>query len=237
MKVLIATPMYNSQCTAGYTASMIELFKQSKNYPDIELEFMYGVNEALITYARNICANIFLKSDATHLLFIDADIQFQADQVFKMIETGKDFVCGIYPKKKIDWERVRHFAIQGAPAEHLQSLANEYLFEPTPNSTPDENGLIEIKRCGTGMMMISRKVFETLKDEVSKFALVSPVQSNVKFDQKEKYKEFFYTSKDKKTKVFMNEDFTFCNLWRKNGGKIYGAPWVKLNHIGNHVYG
>lgn len=237
IKVLIATPMYNSQCTAGYTASIVELFKQGAKDPDIELEFMYGTNEALITYARNMCANIFLKSEATHLLFIDADIQFHADQVIKMIKTNKDFVCGIYPKKKIDWDKVKMFAIQGAPVENLQGLANEWLFEPTLEAIADEQGLLEIERAGTGMMMISRRVFETLSDKVDSFNLVAPVQSNVKFDVDNKYKEFFYTSKHPETNIFLNEDFTFCNLWKSTGGKIYGAPWVRLKHIGNHVYG
>ena len=237
IKVLISTPMYNSQCTAGYAASMIELFKRFRDHENIELDFMYGTNEALITYARNMCANIFLKSESTHLLFIDADIQFNPDQVLKMISTGRDFVCGIYAKKKIDWQKVKHHAMQGAPAEHLQGLANEYLFEPSTNFEADEDGLVEITRCGTGMMMISRHVFETLADKVDDFNLVSPVQSNIAFEQDNKYKEFFYTSKTKDGNIFMNEDFTFCDLWKSTGGKIYGAPWVKLNHIGNHVYG
>lgn len=229
--------MYNSQCTAGYTASMVELFKKFRDYEDLDIEFMYGVNEALITYARNMCANIFLKSDATHLLFIDADIQFNADQVIKMILTKNDFVCGIYPKKKIDWQKVSHMAMQGARPEHLQGLANEYLFEPVFGAVPNEDGLIEISRAGTGMMMIGRTVFEQLSDKVDTFNLVSPVQSNVSFEVDEGYKEFFYTSKDKEKNIFMNEDFTFCSLWKSVGGKIYGAPWVKLNHIGNHIYG
>lgn len=235
MKVLIATPMYNSQCTAGYTASIINLFKTYKDY-GIELDFMYGTNEALITYARNMCANIFLKSDSTHLLFIDADIQFDADQVLKMIKTERDFVCGIYAKKKIDWDKVKLLAMQGVKAQDLQASANEYLFEPSNDMTPDADGLVEIQRAGTGMMMISRKVFETLSDKVGDFSLVSPVQSNIKFEKDNKYKEFFYTSKNENN-IFLNEDFTFCNLWRANGGKIYGAPWVRLFHIGNHTYG
>jgi hypothetical protein len=237
MKVLIATPMYNSQCTSGYTASMIQLFKKYGNNKDIELDFMYGTNEALVTYARNMIANLFLKSDFTHLLFIDADMQFDPDQVFKMIQTKRDFVCGVYPKKKIDWSAVKNAAMMGAKTEELPSYANEYLFEPVPNVQNEEDGTIEILRSGTGMMMISRKVFEELKDKVDKFNLVSPVMSNIKYDQNESYYEFFYTSKDPEKNIFMNEDFTFCNLWRENGGKIYGAPWVKLFHIGNHVYG
>lgn len=235
-KVLVATPMYNSQCTSGYTASVVGLFKNYRMYKDLDIDFMYGTNEALITYARNMFANIFLKSDATHLLFIDADIMFNPEEVLKMMMTDKDIVCGIYPKKKIDWVRVKQLAMQNADAENLQGLANEYLFEPSENFEPDENGLVEIQRAGTGMMLIRRNVFETLKDKVNDFELVSPVQSNIEFEKDNKYKEFFFTSKNQKN-IFLNEDFSFCNLWRENGGKVYGAPWVRLKHIGNHVYG
>jgi len=236
MKVLIATPAYNGMVTMGYAASMVELFKIAEKN-GIEINFMYGTNEALVTYARNMCANIFLKSDSTHLLFIDSDIQFNAEEVIKMIKTGKDMVCGIYPKKKIDWEKVRISALQGKKADMLQGLSNEYLVVQSANPNPDKNGLVEIERAATGMMMISRKVFETLEDKVGRFNLVSPVQSNVKFEKEELYKEFFYTSIDKETNIFLHEDFTFCKLWRDTGGKIYGAPWVRLYHIGNHVYG
>lgn len=237
MKVLIATPMYGGQCTAGYTASMVNLFKLAAKCDDFEIDFMYGLNEALVTYARNMCANIFLKSDATHLLFIDSDIQFYPEHIIQMIRTQQDFVCGIYPKKKIDWDKVRLAAINGVPAHHLQSMSNEYLFEANGELVPNEEGLVEIERSGTGMMMISRTVFETVSHKIKSFNLVSPVQSNVKFEQDEQYKEFFFTSMHPETNVFLNEDFTFCNLWKETGGKIYGAPWVKLHHIGYHVFG
>jgi len=236
INVLVATPAYGGMCTMGYTSSMIELFKKAAIYDEFEIEFMYGLNEALITYARNMCANIFLKSDATHLLFIDSDIQFNADQVIDMILTGKDLVCGIYPKKKLDWYKIKSMASTLSP-EALKSASNEYLFEPSLNSEPTEDGLIEIERAGTGMMLISRKVFETLSDKVKSFNLVSPVQSNVEFEQDESYKEFFFTSTDSERNIFLHEDFNFCKMWREAGGKIYGAPWVKLYHIGNHVYG
>lgn len=237
MKVLIATPAYNGMCAMGYTASMVQLFKNSSQQ-GIELEFMFGTNEALITHARNMCANIFLKSDATHLLFIDSDIQFDAEQVIKMIKAAenKDIVCGIYPKKKIDWDIVRKSALMGVKADALPSCSNEFLFVGSDNQEPDKEGLIEITRAATGMMLIRRNVFEELANKVKQFNLVSPVQSNIKFENEELYKEFFFTSIDENN-ILLHEDFTFCKMWCDLGGKIYGAPWVRLFHIGNHVYG
>lgn len=237
MKVLIATPMYGGMCTAGYTSSMIELFKRASFLEDIQLEFMYGVNEALVTRARNMCVSIFLKSDATHLLFIDSDIQFNAEQIIAMLRTKKDFVCGIYPKKKIDWDAVKHHAVMGIRPDQLQARSSEYLFIPSGDMVQDADGLIEIERAGTGMMMISRTVFETLSNQVQSFKLEAPVMSNVRFEDTEEYKEFFYTCVDPTTKIFLHEDFNFCRLWKETGGKIYGASWVALKHIGTHTFG
>jgi hypothetical protein len=237
MKVLIATPMYGGFCTSGYTASMIDFMKKYGSNQEIQFDFMYGIGEALVTRARNMCASIFLKSDATHLLFIDSDIQFVPEQLFKMIQTKNDFVCGIYPKKNIQWNQVRDAVRNNVPVEQLQTAGSEFLvvFNTTLPKTSD--GLVEIERAGTGCMMISRKVFDTLSDKVNTFRIEAPVNSNIKFGQDEVYKEYFYTSTDPNTGIFLHEDFTFCRMWRETGGKIYGAPWVQLKHIGNHTYG
>jgi len=237
IKVLICTPMYGGNCTAGYAASMIELTKIAAKLDDIEIEFMYGSNEALITRARNMCAAIFLKSDCTHMLFIDSDIEFNPHDIIKMIRTNRDFVCGIYPKKKINWAQVHAAVRNGATIEQLPHYASEYLVVQTDNVTETEDGLVELERAATGMMMLSKKVYEELSDKVNTFNLEAAGSSNIKFEESELYKEYFYTSTDPITKIFLHEDFTFCKLWKDNGGQIYGAPWVKLRHIGNYTFG
>jgi hypothetical protein len=236
IKVLICTPMYGGICTAGFTSSMIELTKQAAKLDDIEIQFMYGTNEALITRARNMCAAIFLKSECTHMLFIDSDIEFNAHDIIKMIRTNRDLVCGIYPKKNINWTQVHNAVKNGATPEQLPFYASEYLVIQTPDKEVTEDGLVEIERAATGMMMISKNVYNTLTDKVKSFNIESPTMSNIKFEQNESYKEYFYTSTDDNG-IFLHEDFSFCKLWKDNGGTIYGAPWVKLRHIGNYTFG
>ena len=53
----------------------------------------------------------------------------------------------------------------------------------------------------------------------------------------DKVYQFFDSSICEKTGILRSEDFTFCDMWRKQGGKIYAAQWVKLKHIGTHVFG
>jgi hypothetical protein len=48
--------------------------------------------------------------------------------------------------------------------------------------------------------------------------------------------EFFATSIDH-TGALLSEDYHFCELFRKHGGKIHAHPFVKLEHVGTHVFG
>ena len=64
------------------------------------------VNESLITRARNYCVDEFMRSDSTHMLFLDADIGFNANDVIAMLamqsdESPYDVLAAPYPKKSI----------------------------------------------------------------------------------------------------------------------------------------
>ena len=41
----------------------------------------------------------------THLLFIDADIAFNPESIFRMLDLDEDVVTGVYPRKVIDWTK------------------------------------------------------------------------------------------------------------------------------------
>lgn len=200
---------------------------------DLEVITLFALNESLIHKTRNLLTHSFLKSDCTHLLFIDSDIGFKPDQIIKMMKAEGDVVCGIYPKKNIRWDFVEAAVKDGVPVPELHKHAVEYLFIPEDADADSE--LIEVQRAATGMMLISRKVFEELSDKVPSFVLEDNLE-NV-FQVNEEIKEYFFTSIDEQTKVYLHEDFNFCKLWIKNGGKIHAASWVELNHSGTHTFG
>jgi hypothetical protein len=101
-KIFVATPMYGGMCTGQYCKSSADLAILSSKY-GMDVRFFYLYNESLITRARNYLVDEFLRSDCTHLMFIDADIGFDPDDVIALsviAETGsdKEVVCGPYPK-------------------------------------------------------------------------------------------------------------------------------------------
>ena len=74
-KLFVATPMYGGQCHGMFAKSMADLSAICAKY-GIEMRAYYLFNESLITRARNYCVDEFMRSDFTHMMFIDSDIGF-----------------------------------------------------------------------------------------------------------------------------------------------------------------
>src|SRR6202011_3008785 len=84
--------------------------------------------DALITRARANLVTLFLNDpSATHLLFVDADIGFVPDQVFRLIESGADVIAGVYPIKRINWDKATRMLESGRP--NVPSAALDYVLE------------------------------------------------------------------------------------------------------------
>ncbi len=107
MKIFVPLICYNHSCNAEYMMSMLSLLNAVKNR-GINCTFYPIFFESLISRARNASVAHFLEDEeSTHLLFIDSDIIFTPDDVFKLIAANKDVVAGIYPKKYITWDRLK----------------------------------------------------------------------------------------------------------------------------------
>ena len=237
MKVFIATPMYGGMCTGMYLNSMLNL-QSAMMANGINAMVSNMFNESLITRARNALTANFLKTDCTHLLFIDADIRFNANDVIHLLKADKDVICGIYPKKEINWEMVDQAVKNGVKVNDLKKYTGSFvvnLVDYSPTVTVPMNEPLEIWNGGTGMMAIKREVFEKLKDVV-------PCYNNDVVDLSgntpvgEPVHEFFATSIEPETNRLLSEDYHFCRIWRLQGGKIYAAPWMDLGHVGTYIF-
>lgn len=234
--VFVATPMYGGMCTGFYTQSLITFQKElTKNNVDCTFSFMF--NESLITRARNALVHQFMKTDSTHLMFIDADIRFIAEQFMPMLATDLDIICGIYPKKEINWQGVVNALNSGIPAEKLKNYTGSLvvnLVDYQDQVTVPVDQPIEIWAGGTGYMLIKREVFEKLADVVPKYTNnVVDLSGELKFDP---INEYFATSIDPNNNVLLSEDYHFCHLARANGIKVHAAPWVQLAHLGSYLF-
>ena len=235
-KVFISTPMYGGQCFGFYAQSLLQLNNILRDN-EIESMMSFMFNESLITRGRNALVNQFMKTDCTHLFFIDADIRFNPNDVIPMIEADKDIICGIYPKKEINWYSVKNAIDAGVPMDQLKWHTGAFvvnLRNYDGETTVPVNEPVEIWNGGTGFMIIKREVFEKLADKVPSY--VNDVNDLAGNMGAEWIKEYFATSIEPGTNRLLSEDYHFCKLWRDNGGTVWAAPWAHLSHIGSYVF-
>ena len=236
-KIFIATPMYGGMCAGFYTQSIIQLLTTCQaNGVDAEFSFMF--NESLITRARNSLTHTFMKTDCSHLMFIDSDIKFRAEDVIHMIRAEKDIICGIYPKKEINWHSVKAAMDRGVPFDQLKSHTGSFvvnLVNYVGEVTVPVNQPVEIFNGGTGFMLIKRSVFDKLGESVPSYSN-DVVDLGGKMKQSEPIKEFFTTSIEPGTNRLLSEDYHFCRIWRETGGQVHAAPWCQLSHIGTYAF-
>ncbi len=226
--IFIATPMYGGMAAAAYVSSLAQtpaVFMRN----GLGLSYMYRVNDSVVASARNNLAHQFLESQATHLMWIDADIGFNPMDIVGMAYADKDVVCGIYPKKEIEWKRVAKAVHDGVAPERLSDHVGSFVVNliggPAADNAVDADGLFEIAGGGTGFMLIKRQVFDALSDQVPSYA-----------QEGTRISEFYSSWIDPQTDRIMTEDYHFCRLARDRGFKIFAAPWVRLSHTGTYVF-
>ena len=235
-KIFIATPMYGGVCHGAYMKSMMSLMitLAERGY---EATYNDLYNESLITRARNTLTEMFLRSDSDYLLFIDADQGFSVTGVIKMIEEQKDLIGAAVPMKAINWERVRRAVKE--EKEELDKYTAYYninISDPETIKSLKENpgNIVPVQHIGTGLLLISKKVFEDLK----------PLVNTYKSDQKnigsiikgEQIYNFWQTVVDEESQRLLSEDYNFCKLWRSLGNQAYLAPYVLVSHMGTYLF-
>jgi hypothetical protein len=202
------------------------------------LRFETVTTESLITRARNTLVDRFMLSDSTHLLFIDADEGFEPHQVQQLLDYDVEVVAGTVAKKAINWQRVHEIisSNQQIPAHHIPKLIVETcvntLDQATYDQQPKVSGLIPVRHAGTGCLLIKRQALQKLEPHLPKYldygseGTAEPQKRTLWFD----------TGIEQQSKLYMSEDYWFCDQWNRLG-TTYVAPNVKLTHQGNYVYG
>lgn len=233
-KLFVATPMYGGQCFGTFMQSMLQL-QMLCAVKGIEFQFRMIGNESLIPRARNLLAREFIKSEYTHIMFVDADIEFNAVDVLKMLETDLPLIGGTYPGKRINWDNIynasQHSHIKADDLEHFTSMPMIRLKRDTMDLNKVNMGEpVEVRAVPTGFMLIKREVFDKLAPTVPGYP--DPYAEDKA--TAEVTKIFFDTSM--RGDDYLSEDYHFCYLWTDSGEKVHWAPWVILNHIGTYTF-
>jgi hypothetical protein len=244
--IFVATPMYGGLNHGLYAKACLDLQAICMQY-GIAVKFSFLFNESLITRARNYLVDEFIhRSDCTHMLFLDADVHFNPQDVIALLALDKDVIGGPYPKKAIKWKSVLK-AIQKNPnidISVLEKLTGDYVFNPVQGTQQfSVTEPLEVLEIGTGFMMVKREVFEKMTESYPTIRYKPDHVGQANFDGSRYIHAFFDTVIDTKDSItgggsdrYLSEDYMFCQMWRKIGGQIYLCPWMRADHIGTYHF-
>ena len=239
--VFIATPCYGGQIGEPYLKAMTQLSILFKHH-NLNFTLATIANESLVTRGRNTLVAMFLENPMyTHLMFIDADIGFNPNDIVKLLHRDKEVVTGAYPKKSINWPAIHQMAgtYEADKCWDLAKHQAQYVINVKKQHREQEEipiieGLIPVLDSGTGFMMIKRSCIDKL---IEKFP---ETKYNNDLNTDPKYNPYFYaifdTMIDPESKRYLSEDYTFCRRWQSIGGEIWMDPSIDLDHYGNYSF-
>lgn len=210
-RVYVGTPCYGGVVHASFAQAMIDLAADLASRK-VQMVWARTHAESLVHRARDtITATFMADTDASHLMWIDADIAFEARDVIRLLLHDLEIIGGVYPKKCYPVEQVVH-GLEGAKTNHA-------------------SGAVEVSVIGTGFLCTKRAVYETLREATPELAYVT-----VEDPENIRPWRHHYWPCPVEDGVLWSEDYALCRRWRAMGGQIWADPGIKLTHIGSHEF-
>ena len=144
-RVIIATPVAaDGSLSIYYVDSLISSFRLAAGQ-NVELYPVYLANDVLIQRARNDLIALAIEAQVDDLIWIDSDIQWEPEWLFRLLSYPMDVVGGTYPKKTDD---------------------EQYPVQARGKSIPvdQKTGLLEVDGLGTGFLRLTKKALQDLWD-------------------------------------------------------------------------
>lgn len=232
--IFLAVPCYGCKLSARFVTSLIALEGFFlKNGLKITLDLLG--NESLITRGRCILAERALKSPASHLLFIDADIGFDVKTILRLIAFDADVCCGIYARKGLDFKNIVKCDDTSVAALMDAGLGFNINFPPGSTNHQVINGFVQVYDAATGCMLIKRNVLEHLKEVYGESLLVKNDIPSSRESVPE-YVALFETEICQESRRFLSEDYSFCRKCQKNGMEVWVDITAPLSHTGTILH-
>lgn len=211
--IFIALPAYDFKVSLKLAVSLAKFSRASAEHGiDIQLGSICGCS--VVSRARNLLAKDMLESKCDYLLFIDSDINFEPDDIFRLMAWGTD------PKKGI---------VAAVPRTRNESKVYIATLDYDDNGdlTMNGMGLVRAKRVATAFMLVRREVFETLEREHPEWAYYDS-----KTDRTLSCMFDFQLAEE----GYIGEDFLFCDRVRDHGFEVWIDPTITLGHMGVQEY-
>lgn len=235
-KIMIATPAYGEVFYTPYVSAILRLTRMLQKR---DWDFAFNaISYSEIAESRNfLLTHWFDKTDASHLLFVDADMGFPPELITDLIDLDKPVVGAVYPKRTIDMNKVAQNAAEAKDAAGAIARAQDFVLRPLRGAKPAAGrpGFIEVEACGSGVLLITRGCIEEMLKKLPalsdvKAKTTSPLAKNL--DRLIRAFDVLFVDG-----LRLSEDFSFCHRWRRQcGGEVWASIAHEIAHIGLHQF-
>lgn len=201
MKTLIAIPCMDTAPVA-FTQCLLDLKKPD----DTKVCFKSG---SLVYDARNLLTLTAIENEFDNILWIDSDMQFQADLLERlradMADTGADIVAPVCFKRRMPTEPVIYSRVEPPEKDadgHVVARVDVYKDYPLDSIFP-------VAGCGFGICMTSVGILTRVWNRIG--PAFSPLP-------------------------WASEDISFCFKVAQVGGTIFADSRIKTGHIGQAIF-
>ena len=213
-KLFIALPAYDFKVSLKLAISLAHFAQQAAQHGiTIQIGSICGCS--VVSRARNLLTQDFLESECDFLLFIDSDINFQPEAIFRLLAWSSDD-----PKKGIVAAVPR---VRDEKTTYITNLDHDEDNKLTMNRM----GLVRAEDVATAFMMVRKEVFQTLKDNHPEWKY---------YDERSKRDLSAIFDFTVQNNQYIGEDFLFCQRARAEGFEVWIDPTIELGHMGIQEY-
>ena len=211
--IFIALPAYDFKVSLKLAVSLAR-FAQAAPQHGVDVHIGSVCGCSVVSRARNLLVQDLIESSATELLFIDSDINFEPEDIFRLMAWGAD------PRKGIVAAVPR---VRDVNPVYIANLDYDENHELTMNGM----GLVRAEHVATAFMWVNRKVFEDLIEAHPEWT----------YYDKRADKDLSAVFDFKVTREgYIGEDFLFCDRARELGYEVWVDPSITLGHMGVQEY-
>ena len=252
ISILVGTPAYGGMCYVSYVQSLISSMQFLAQH-NVQIEPCFLSNESLIPRGRNTIVAKFMNNPKfTHLLFVDADVNWAPQSILRLLNHNKPIIGALYPKKGYDWDKLLKnpdilTTLKGAEEakrdltdveiSHIRAKLMSFVVNFEKDKLQVVNGLLQVKHLGTGFMLIQRAVLEKMSDALPELKYDDDI--NVLQGTENDHLYAFFNCEIHKLSAknhYLSEDYMFCKRWTDMGGAIFADISVPLTHTGTHSF-
>lgn len=223
--IAICTPTRDGSVSTGYCLSLMQTIREGSAYnATVSVSITSGCSN--LPRNRNLLTAEALYRGADYILFIDSDIQWKPDDIFRLAGHDRDIVGGLQQKRASDFDETGRI----------------FFYAEGDDFAVEENGLAPARCLPTAFMMVKSEVFrEMRRRDIESGSSPYIIEGSAKQYWPHLHNYFWYRLRsadigDEASSGIApvtddGEDFGFCRHASGMGFRLYADTNVELAHF------